>query len=234
MQRRIPLLVVIVTVAALLAVVSCSSSDEPTSIPPEQAVQSGMNSALNSTVAPLFTFYGALGQLFTVPAIATPGGYACPDTSGWCASGSASCALGQTGLDFTFDQCQVVTGDGPVTVSGAVSAIPGTTIYLTFTNLVLSGSPAITGNGSVNLGSCTYVADVQTNNAGISGVVTQCDTDSYPTGQTLYISLGDYLVLVTFDGSATATATATKGGLPAAYCTVDLSADPLHSTCSAP
>jgi hypothetical protein len=160
-------------------------------------------------------------------------GIGCPDTSDWCASGSVSCTVGVTGLDFDFDQCQIVGGDA-LTLSGDVTAVPGTTIGLTLTDLVINGSPAVSGTGTIDTVACDYTVNMHTGDANVVGIVTQCDADEFPTGESLIISFGDFAVTVTFDGSSTAAATATRSGSPVAICSINLAASPLTSTCVAP
>lgn len=208
----------------------CSNDDAVQGVPANQAVEAGLNDAMQTTVAPLVTLFGAVGNFFGTPLVA-PHGFACPDTTGWCSSGSVTCTPTANGLAFDWNQCLVVTGDAPITLAGDITVVPGSpTVGLTLTNLVINGSPAITGTGSVNTSSCNYIVNVATPQATVSGLVTKCDADPYPTGDSLQIGFGGYLVAITFDGSNTAGATGTSGGTPVAVCTINL--DKLTSSCA--
>jgi hypothetical protein len=68
--------------------------------------------------------------------------------------------------------------------------------------------------------------------ASVAGTVHQCDANPYPTGQTLAITFGDFVVTVTFDGTSVAHATAAESGAPVAACTINLASSPLTSSCS--
>ena len=67
----------------------------------------------------------------------------------------------------------------------------------------------------------------------MTGLISVCDSDPYPTGDSLGISFDDFLITVVFDGSNVAHATATQGATPVANCTIDLDSDPLTSSCDA-
>lgn len=219
--------------AAMLVVPGCNSDDKiPTAPAPAPVVQAGLNSALQTTVVPLVSFFGALSQLLAPPAPMRAGaGFGCPDTTAWCAGGTVSCSVGATGLAFNFDQCVLATGDLPITLDGDIVAVPGTTIALTLTNLFVNNSPAMSGTGTIDPVGCDYTVDITTADATVSGLVTKCATDNYPTGDTLYISFGDFLVTIVFDGTNPAHATATLSGTPVASCTIDQAADPISSSC---
>ena len=215
----------------VLCAVGCNDDDnEVLNVPVDQQVQTGLNSALTTTVVPLVTFMGAMGDLLSSPGAVA--GLACPDTSGWCSSGTVSCTPTLNGLAFDFDQCQVVGGDQPFTMDGNVTAVLGSTIALTLTNLVISGQPAISGTGTINVANCNYVVNMHSTDASVAGTVTQCDADPYPTGQTLAITFGDFVATVTFDGTSVAHATAAASGAPVAACTINLASSPLTSSCS--
>jgi hypothetical protein len=219
-------------VCGVLLLAGCNNDDEDViNAPVDTAVETGMNQALSNTVVPLVTFMGAMGDLLSGPGAVA--GVACPDTGGWCSSGAVSCTTGVDGLDFAFDQCPVVGGDGPLTLDGDVTALPGTTIALTLTNLTINGSAAVSGTGTIETVACRYTVDMHASGTSVSGTVTQCDADEFPTGGALAISFGEFLVTVTFNGSSTAPATATRNGTPVATCSIDLAASPLTSTCDA-
>ena len=219
-------------VAVLMLVVpGCNDDDDVINSNVSQTVETGMDQALGTTVVPLVQFYGALGDLFVAPVAGAVGGVACPETTGWCSSGSVSCTPTITGLAFAWDECVVTAGNDPITVDGNLAVFPGTPIGLTLTNLFLNNSPAISGSGTINVGTCTYSANIQTADALVTGTIVQCDDDSYPTGNTLAVTLGDILVTIVFDGSSVAHATATQGAATVASCTIDLAADPLTTSC---
>ena len=225
-------LLVLVGLLALLPVVGCNDDDDEVFNPPvDQAVETGLDSALSSTVVPIVGFMGAVGELMSSPFAGAVGGLACPDTSEWCDTGTVSCTQTLEGQAFDFEACQVATGDLPLTVNGDVTAVPGGTISLTLTNVVVNNSPAVSGTGSIDVEDCDYTVNLQTADASVSGTVTQCDTDEFPTGETLAIGFDDFLVTVTFNGSSVAPATASQSGTPVATCSIDLAASPLTSTC---
>jgi hypothetical protein len=220
---------------AMLVAPGCN--DDDVSVPADpQAVEAALDDSLDSVVVPLVTFYGTIGAFLTAPAASeNGGGSACPDTSGWCSSGTVDCTRTANGLAFDFDECQVVTGDAPLLVDGDIVAVPsGATVVLTLTNLFLNNSAAISGTGTIDVNACDYTVDVHTADASVTGLVTQCDDDDFPTGDVLNIDFDDFLVTVTFDGTNIATATATVGGTPVAQCTIDLSIEPLSSSCEEP
>lgn len=214
---------------AMLSVAGCHNDDDVFEPPVDQAVEAGLDSAITTTVVPFATFMGAMGDLLS--ARAAVGGIGCPDTSGWCSSGTASCTVGGNGLDFGFDACHVVTGDEPLTLDGNVTATPGSPIGLTLTNLFINTSPAISGTGTVGLGTCTYVVNVHTSDATVQGSIVQCDADAYPTGNSLAIGFDDFLVTIVFDGTNIVDATAVRGASSVAVCTLNL--DTRTSSCDA-
>jgi hypothetical protein len=218
---------------AILAVPGCSDDSDDFSVPVDQAVEAGLNEALTTTVVPLVTFFGTIGDLLGAGAGTTRAVVECPDTSGWCTSGSVSCSVTETGLQFDFNTCQVVTGDLPFTVDGNLGAIPGATVALTLTDLVISGSPAMSGTGSIDTLACDYVLNVETSDASVSGTVTLCDGQDYPTGDQLFITFDQYLITIDFDGTSLVDATATQSANPVAFCTIDLDSQPLTSNCEA-
>lgn len=232
MNRSKVCLLVLAAVIAMVCVPGCDDDDDMTSLPPDAVVEAGLNSALQTTVVPLVTFMGALGELLTAaPASTGPRGLACPATSGWCTTGAVVCSVTGTGYHFDFDECQAVTGDDPLLLDGDIDATPGSTVGLTLTNLFINNSPAISGVGTIDTVSCDYFVDVDTADASIFGTVTSCDSDPYPTGETLVISFDDYQMTITLDGSNMASVLATSGGTPVAVCTIDLDSDPLTSVC---
>ena len=117
-------------------------------------------------------------------------------------------------------------------------ATPGTpTIALSFTNLVINGSPAMTGTGSVNVVACSYVVNATTPDpVSVVGTIIQCASDNYPqaVGSHLTVSLDAAAIDISFDGSATASAIASSGGNTIAVCSINLAANPPSSSCSAP
>jgi hypothetical protein len=225
---------VLVLPVLLLSGAGCNDDDDDVlNAPVDQAVETALNSALTTTVVPLVGFMAAVGDLLSSPLQGAVGGLACPDTSDWCSTGSVACTPTVNGLAFTFDQCEVATGDLPLTLDGNVTAVPGSTVGLTLTSLFINDSPAISGTGSIDTSACDYVVNMQTSEATVSGTVTQCDSDEFPTGEALLIGFGDFLVTVTFNGSSVAPATATQAGTPVASCSINLAASPLTSTCDA-
>ena len=206
-------------------------------IPVEQQVEAGLDAALSTTVVPVYTFMRTISVLLTAPLkIGGVAALTCPDTSNWCGTGTATCSPGSDGIsyDFNFAQCQVVAGSDPLMLSGNVNAIPGLPILLTLTNLSINGSPAMSGTGTIDIAACNYNINVTTSDAHVTGTVTQCDTDPYPTGNQLFISFSDFVITIVLDGSNVASATATQGGTPVSYCTISLDTDPLSSSCYAP
>jgi hypothetical protein len=214
----------------MLLVVGCSDDNEVIEAPVDQAVEAGLDSALTTSVVPLVTFMGTMGDLLSNPLAGAVGGLACPDTSDWCTSGAVTCAVGVSGHNYDFDACAVVGGD--LTLHGDVSTVPGATIGLTLTNLVVNGSPAISGTGTIDLVGCHYIVNMHTSGATVAGTVTQCDAHEYPVGNSLAITFGDFLVSVVFNGTSIAQATATQGTSLVANCTINL--DSLVSSCDAP
>lgn len=223
------------TAVAMVLVPSCGSDKKVTDVPVDQAIEAGLNAALATTVVPLVTFFGAIGDLLAAPRAqgASRGVFACPNTSGWCSSGTVTCSVTGSGLAFDWDECVVVTGDDPLTLDGNLDVVPTDPIGLTLTSLFINNNPAITGTGTIDTSACDYFVDVQTAGAAVNGLVTICDTDPYPTGDSLVIAFDDFLVTVLFDGTNVAHATATLSGSPVADCTIDLDADPLTSSCDA-
>jgi len=223
------------TVVAMVLVPSCGSDKKVTDIPVDQAIEAGLDETLATTVVPLVTFFGAIGDLLAPPRAqgGSRGVFACPNTSGWCSSGTVTCSVVGGSLAFDWDECVVVTGD-PLTLDGNIDVVPTDPIALTLTNLFINNNPAITGDGTIDTSACDYFVDVQTAGAAVNGLVTMCDTDLYPTGDSLIIAFDDFLVTVVFDGTNVAQATATLGGTPVADCTIDLDADPFPtSSCDA-
>lgn len=224
------------TAAAMVLVPGCGSDNNVADVPVDQAVEAGLDATLATTVVPLFAFFGAMGELLAPPRAqgASRGGvFACPDTSDWCSSGTVTCAVNGAALAFDWDECVVDTGDEPILVHGDLGAVPSDPIELTLTSLFIDDNPAITGTAMIDTGACDYFVDIQTAGAAVSGLVTSCDADPYPTGDSLIIAFDDYLVTVVFDGTHVAHATATLGGSPVADCTIDLDTDPLTSSCDA-
>jgi hypothetical protein len=217
-------------VAMLLVQPGCDDDDDVTSIPADAAVEAGLNNALQTTVVPLVSFMGTIGNLLAAPSVG-PRGLNCPNTSEWCTTGSVVCSVTGTGYDFDFDECQVVTGDEPLTLDGDVAVASGSVVGLTLTNLFINNSPAISGTGTIDTAACDYNIDVETNEASIVGTVTSCDKDPYPTGDQLFVTIDDFLITITLDGSSTASVLATQGGTPVATCTIDLESEPLTSVC---
>lgn len=203
-----------------------------------QGVQAGLNSVLSSTVEPLVSFLGE------VPSIVAGGaarsslgdGPICPNTSSVCGEGLV-CTVSGDNLRFVFNQCVVVTGDGNLTVDGIMVATPGATTALSFTDFVINGSPAMNGTGSVNDADCSYAINVNTTDpASLVGTIFQCDPDDdYPKATShLDLSFDDVQIAISFNGSATANAVASKSGEVVANCEINLAADPFSSSCSAP
>lgn len=221
-----------VCLCAMLVLAGCNNDDNVVNIPVDQAVETGMNQAMATTVVPTVGFMAAVADLLAGPGAVV--GLACPETGAWCTSGSASCTPAVTGLDLNFDQCQVADWDSPLTLDGDVNAVLGTTLVLTLDNLVVNGSPAISGTGTVNPAACDYVVNIHSTDATVTGTVTQCGTDAFPTGDSLLIGFDDFIVTVTFDGSSTASATASRSGTPVAICSINLAASPPASSCAAP
>ncbi len=234
-RNRLNLPLVLAAAIAMLFVPGCSNDDNPTNLPPDALVEAGLNSALQTTVVPLIGFMGALGDLLTAaPATAGARGAVCPDTSSWCTLGTVACSFTGTAYRFVFDECQAVTGDD-LRLDGTIDAIPGSTVALTLTDLFINDStsdnPAISGTGTINTSSCDYYVNVHTDDATIIGTVTSCDSDPYPTGDTLLVSFDEFQITITLDGSNTASVYATSGGTPVATCTIDLDSEPLTSVC---
>ncbi len=231
MNRSSLRLLVLAFAMAMLFVAGCDDDDDVTSIPADAAVEAGLNSALQTTVVPLVTFMGTIGDLLTAPSMG-PRGLNCPNTSEWCTTGSVVCSVTGTGYSFDFDECQVVTGDEPLTLDGVVDVASGSVIGLTLTDLFINSSPAISGTGTIDTAACDYHIDVDTNDASIVGTVTSCDKDPYPTGDQLFVSFDDFLITITLDGSNIASVLAMQGGTPVATCTIDLESEPLTSVCA--
>lgn len=235
----------VVCVAAFVALVGlgvgCSKDDIVGSVTAE-AVEQGLNKTLTKTVDPLVAFFKA------VPAIATGGGtfrsafggVVCPNTAGVCGGGgTTACTVtgGGTTLTFDFDQCVVVTGDVPFTLDGGLVVTPGAGTYgLQLNALFIDSSPAMTGTGTVTVGTCSYEVNVNTTDpASVVGTIIQCDADNYPTAASgLTVSFDNFVIEITFDGSSTADAAATNDGTLVANCDINLAADPLTSSCHAP
>ncbi|HET9300450.1 MAG TPA: hypothetical protein VFO11_10925 [Candidatus Polarisedimenticolaceae bacterium] len=219
-----------VCLCAMLVLAGCNNDDNVVDIPVDQAVETGMNQAMATTVVPTVDFMAAVAHLLAGPGAVA--GLACPETGAWCTSGSATCTPAVTGLDFGFDQCRLI--DSTLTLDGDLNAVVGATLVLTLDNLVINGSPAISGTGTVNPAACDYVVSIHGSDATVTGTVTQCGTDAFPTGDSLLIGFDDFIVTVTFDGSSTASATASRSGTPVAICSINLAASPPASSCAAP
>jgi hypothetical protein len=228
---------------AVLGVGLGCSSDDVTGDATAQGVEAGLNSALANTVEPLYSFLAAVPTIVAPPAAlrsAVGGGVTCPDTSGVCGGGgSVACTPSGGGftLTFDFDQCIVVTGDAPFTLDGVVIATPGDPILLTLNALFINdNSASMTGTGSVSVSACSYQVNVgTTDGTSVNGTIIQCDADNFPTAQSnLTVGLDDVLLTITFDGSSVAHAVANQGGNTIANCSINLAAQPLSSSCSAP
>lgn len=228
------ILAVLVAAISLLAIPACGDdSDSVTEPPVGQVIEAGLNSVIANTVEPLFAFYGAISSLVAGPASAL-GGFICPDTTGVCAGGgSVTCTPSGLSLDFDFNACVVATGDGALTLDGAVSASPGTTIELLFQGLVINGSPAMTGSGSITTTTCTSVVNVTTSDgSAVQGTIVECDSDDYPTAAShVTVTFSSFLINVIFDGSSTASAIAIDGGNIVSTCVLDLAAHPVTASC---
>ena len=231
MKRSTKAWLAVACAAVLLPLAGCNDGDV-TDVPVDQAVEAGVNQALTTTVVPLVQFMGAIGDLLTAPiAPRAAAGLACPDTTGWCNVGSVTCDPGATGLDFDFNECRVVTGDAPVVIDGPVTVSGGSPIFLTLANVHINDSPAITGQGAIDVNACDYSVNVTTSDATVVGTLTQCDADPYPKGDVVNIGFSGYLVTVTLDGDNSAPAVATQDETPVASCTINL--DTLTSSCDA-
>lgn len=216
-----------------LAVVGCSSADDAIDSATAKAIEDGLDDALESTVVPLFTFLGGFPALIGV--VVSPAGGGCPDTSGWCTTGSATCSMPGSTLDFDFSDCEIVTGDGPATVDGMISATPTDPMNLTLTNVSLNDSSRMTGTGVINQNACSYDANISTDDdVFVDGIVILCEGDDFPQGDKVVVSFDGFVITITFDGSSTATAKAKEDGETIAVCDIDLDSDPLKSSCEAP
>jgi hypothetical protein len=231
---------VILAAISLLAIPGCSDDDDDlTDIPVEEAVEAGLNDVLENTVEPLFVFLAALPDLVAGPPSVSPaGGPVCPDTGEVCTGGgSLTCTpSGFTTLEFDFDECVVVTGDGEATLDGGVDATVLNTLSLVFADFFIDDSPALTGTGQVDVDSCNYVVNVDTDDgATVDGAVIQCeDVDEFPQdASTVWVAFDDFLILIDFDGGPIATAVASQGDTVVANCDIDLEDDPISSTCDA-
>ena len=219
--------------------VGCSTDDIVGGAQAE-AVEAGLNSVLTDTVDPLFSFFGFVADLAGGgPARSSPGGaVVCPDMGLVCdGGGSGVCTVTGGGFSLTFDfsACGVVTGDGPLTLSGGVVVTPSVPIAISFDALVINGSPAMSGTGSVNVAGCAYQVNVTTSNGSVFGTIFQCETDDYPTAaSSLAISFDDVVINITFNGSSVANAAASSDGSPVANCSINLATDPPSSSCEAP
>jgi hypothetical protein len=152
-----------------------------------------------------------------------------------CSSGSAVCTPGANTLAFDFDECQLTTGDIPLLLDGDVLAIPGNPLQLQLVNLFINNNDAVSGNASVLLNNCeNYTVDVDADGTNVNGTVTICPPNDFPTGQTLVVSVSDFVITITFNGTSIAPATATQSGTLVATCTINLDTDPLSSSCSEP
>jgi hypothetical protein len=224
--------------------VGCSSDDIVGDATAE-AVEAGLDDVLAKTVTPINSFFGKIPDI--VGGVAGRGlGLACPaNPSDACdGGGTSSCAVtgGGTTRTFTFDQCNVVSGDTPFTLDGEMVETPGDpTTNLQFNNLFIEdNSPAINGQGSVNTANCSYTVQVgTTDDTSVNGAINfPCPhNDEYPLNtSTLTITLddGDVTLIFSFDGSNFAHAVASQGKTEVADCTINMATDPLSSSCEAP
>jgi len=190
-NRSLYLRLLAVTSAAVFVVlaglgVGCSSTDDVVGDATAQAVEAGLNDVLTGTVEPLAAFLGAVPTIVGAGVARTSfgGGVTCPDTGSVCSAGSVTCTPSGGGftLTFDFDECVVATGDEPFTLDGVVVATPGATIALSLNSLFINNSAAMTGTGSVTVGTCSIVANVgTTDGTSVVGSIIQCDSDNYPT-----------------------------------------------------
>jgi hypothetical protein len=221
-------LFMLVFASGLLAMIGCSKDDVLDELGVDEAVEAGLDSAIQDTVVPVVTFMGYAGDLLGARTF----GAVCPDTSSWCSSGTAACAVGGDGIsyDFTFSQCQAVTGDAPLLLNGNLHALPTATgADLTLSNLSINGSDPVSGTGTITSASCTYDIAMNAGDTGINGAYVQCDADNYPTGNTITISFDDFYVYVYLDGDNSADADAYQGKSQVADCSINL--DSLTSAC---
>ena len=227
-------------VAAFVALIGVGvgcSKDDVVGDATAGAVEAGLNNVLNDTVEPLASFLGAVPTIVSGGTFRNSfGGFACPDTSSVCGGGGSVVCTPGTTLTFDFDQCVVVTGDQPFTLDGVMIATPGDPILLTFNSLFIDNHPAISGSGSVSVSACSYVVNVSTtDDASVVGSIIQCDADPYPTAASyLTITVGNFVINIVFDGSSVAHSVASNDGNTVANCDINLAADPLSSSCSAP
>ncbi len=230
------------TFVGILSLGAGCSKDEILGDATAEAVEVGLNDVLASTVQPLVTFLGVIPDIVAAGAPARSsfgGGVTCPDTSAVCAGGgSAVCTVSGGGfsLTFQFTDCGIVTGDLPITLNGGLVVTPGITVAIQLNGLVINGSDAMTGSGTVNVVGCSYTIGVTTNDgASVSGTIVQCDSDDFPTVLShLVVAFDDAVIDITFNGSSVANAVATVDGDAAANCTINLAANPLSSSCEAP
>jgi hypothetical protein len=90
----------------------------------------------------------------------------------------------------------------------------------------------------VSVTNCSYTVQVgTTDGTSINGTIVQCDSDNYPTNAsnlTITLDDGDVQLIVTFDGSSIANATAFQNKEDIAECDINMAADPISSSCHAP
>ena len=236
MERSNRCWLVLLVATSMLMAPGCSDDTTNPPIDP-QAIEAGLDSALQETVGPLVAFIQAFNALLSgaTPATATAPaalGGGCPNTTGWCSTGSVTCLFPASAYEFDFDECEILTGGFQVLVDGNLDAVPGSTVDLTLTNLFIDNSPAISGSASINQSSCTYSVDVSSaTEALVSGTVVICDGQDYPTADTLAVSFDPFVVTITFDGTNTAAAVANQGAVHVADCTIDLD-PPFTSSCT--
>lgn len=233
-KRRVPALAAAV---AMIAVAGCSETLDP--IPDntpfdQQVVEATLDEALQTTLGPMVNFIGAMRYLLGDGGTRTAdiAAETCPDTRRWCSSGTVSCwVMEEFGPQFDFDACQLLAGDLPLTIDGHFGLHYADVVTVGMQDFVINNTHSIGGRAAIDIG-CSYVLNINSLGVGVSGTITVCDTDEYPTGEALVIAFHPFSVTINFDGSSIASATVKERLVfPVATCTIDLDSDPPSSDC---
>jgi len=229
---------ILLCIAATLGLTGCPDDDDPVipAQPGPAAAEVAIENALESVVDPLMAlveFVGGIGGLSR--STGPTDGIGCPDTSGWCAPGSATCDVSLTGLDLVFNGCNVVASSEHLTIDGPMTVTPtgessGSAVL---TGVSINGSPLL--NGQLNVGVCTVTWSVSAADGTSSSADLDVCDDYPPADSTLVFNIdgaGFWVISFTFNGTSTASAITTVDGEPIAMCNVNL--DTLDATCSDP
>jgi hypothetical protein len=235
---------ILLCIFATVGLTGCPDDDDDVVSAPTGAAlaEAAIEDALDSVIDPLLTLMEFATDFLGGADGASRGIVpSCPDTTGACSSGSLSCTVGTSDLQFDFGSC-TITGSSPaLTVDGDVDYTPSLPPWGSYTMSAVSVNGSQGLNGLVTLAdecnwSWNITADDGTNT---SASLILCQfargASEYPLGESsLFIfgqsSSGFLEVVMSFDGTRTAGAIVYLDESPIAQCNVDL--ETFDATCS--